>query len=758
MEYTNEQIRAAYALNLCTVSVSQIIDYADVNIMEQEYEAILNNLNLEQFPKDEALLNILKQILDTITTFRINEEDKSLVEKEYQQKVKNGIWEAVPSIGMIIGGVTPLTMSLSLVTQIGISYMNYRRSKAEREIEVDKARLKLDNAALEQFNALRRNLFDTAWRLSDRYGFSDELRLSEKQIHQFNMILMDSDPVRKFERLDMIKDDFMAYPPFWYYYGNTADTIADSPVMINLGTRDKYRNTAMEAFRQFREVNKYSLLRQDCIASANALELADLLDQKNDVPEISDLVGEAVRYSGKENDILQLAAMEYLNIGMHEEAEKILRQLVNEQYNTIMNAQLLSGVYINAVRKTGSVEAKQNYRILASRVGLNKLFPMPQNNDAEQEMLEEKFTNEQKKLLTMKYRIVFDELADRYAEKFKNIIPAPSTKNPDLQKREQIFRVFSDPGKAEQYIAVLRDAGIPFRIIDLLNDIFEDCGTISFIGDAVMDRLYKDIEKAVFAHQEYFAQMQKKLNDGSFEKTDMEQLLDLDLMAFTSELYKDLGQETIKYVETREELLDFSIADINLMEFCRQHYLSDPTLRIGKDGNELRVPSVPKKRRLEYALLGSEAIDASNQNANSTEMLMIIKEQIPKILKPDSGSKFFMRDDSKLDRYFNKVYLLKKDPALRTHTLAILDGTGATISDLIFTTHGIVTVRGQIVRKMIPYHDIEWSEGINKELVIDGWYINDDVNMDALYELIKRLSERAERLPEFSETRFGIPQ
>lgn len=181
MEYTNEQIRAAYALNLCTVSVSQIIDYADVNIMEQEYEAILNNLNLEQFPKDEALLNILKQILDTITSFRINEEDKNLVEKEYQQKVKNGIWEAVPSIGMIIGGVTPLTMSLSLVTQIGISYMNYRRSKAEREIEVDKAHLKLDNAALEQFNALRRNLFDTAWRLSDRYGFSDELRLSKSR-------------------------------------------------------------------------------------------------------------------------------------------------------------------------------------------------------------------------------------------------------------------------------------------------------------------------------------------------------------------------------------------------------------------------------------------------------------------------------------------------------------------------------------------------------------------------------------------------
>ena len=33
---TMEQIQAAYALNLCSVSVSQIIDYNDINILEQE--------------------------------------------------------------------------------------------------------------------------------------------------------------------------------------------------------------------------------------------------------------------------------------------------------------------------------------------------------------------------------------------------------------------------------------------------------------------------------------------------------------------------------------------------------------------------------------------------------------------------------------------------------------------------------------------------------------------------------------------------
>ena len=65
--YEDEKLKAAYALNLCTVSISQIVDYNDINILKQEYETIMNNLNLEKMPKDEALLEILKEIMDEIT-------------------------------------------------------------------------------------------------------------------------------------------------------------------------------------------------------------------------------------------------------------------------------------------------------------------------------------------------------------------------------------------------------------------------------------------------------------------------------------------------------------------------------------------------------------------------------------------------------------------------------------------------------------------------------------------------------------------
>jgi hypothetical protein len=66
--YTDEQkIKAAYALNMCTVSLTQIVDYSDPYILEQEYDAILNNLNIQNIIHDEALLKLIKKIMETIS-------------------------------------------------------------------------------------------------------------------------------------------------------------------------------------------------------------------------------------------------------------------------------------------------------------------------------------------------------------------------------------------------------------------------------------------------------------------------------------------------------------------------------------------------------------------------------------------------------------------------------------------------------------------------------------------------------------------
>jgi hypothetical protein len=180
--------RVAYALNLCTVSVSQIIDYHDIYILEQEYDAILNNINIQKFVKDDALLAVIKQILDVITFFKIQERDKKFIEKEYQYKLKNAIWSAVPNLSIIFTGGDPINMAIAAATQIGIGYMNYRRNKSQYLLEKEKEEWELQRSAIEQFNGLRRELFEASWHLSNRYNFDDKYRLTERQINQYNII------------------------------------------------------------------------------------------------------------------------------------------------------------------------------------------------------------------------------------------------------------------------------------------------------------------------------------------------------------------------------------------------------------------------------------------------------------------------------------------------------------------------------------------------------------------------------------------
>ena len=355
----HDQLKAAYALNLCTVSVSQIVDYKDLNVLEQEYELILNNLNLHNMPKDQALLHILRQILDTVTFFRIYEGDKMMLEKKYQQKIKNAILNTIPSFALIAVG-EPYTFAISMIASVGMGYMNYRKEKANILTEREEQEWTLQRSAIEQFNALRRELFDTAWRLSDSYEFDDKYRLTESQISQYNSILMDSIPLRKYERLNSIKDNFEAYPPFWYYLANAAMDVVnvyknETAFGDNISAINKYTQLAEQNYQKYLDKD-IDLLRNNYIRSACDLEYAALLldslprieenEKKLRLCKINYLIDDAIKHCGSKLDILQIASIYYLKINKAEEATKHLRKLVIENYNTKTNSQLLSFIYL----------------------------------------------------------------------------------------------------------------------------------------------------------------------------------------------------------------------------------------------------------------------------------------------------------------------------------------------------------------------------------------------------------------------------
>lgn len=423
---------AAYALNLCTVSVSQIVDYDDLRFLEREYEAILNNLNLKNMPNDDSLLDILKQLLNVITFFRIQEGDKLMLEKEYQHKMKNQIWSAVPNIGVIIATGDPVAMAVSLATQVGTGYMNYRKAKAENELEKEKQKWQLQRSAMEQFNGLRRELFNTAWRLSKRFQFEDELRLTERQITQYNDILTEEDPICRYERLGRLEDNFRAYPPFLYYWGHAAAQVYEQYKGKDSTLANKYKQFAIDKFyqyMQFAENTKTELLREDQVTASCALEYADLLMGIQGMEDkILSLLKLAQEKSGDAFDTLQLCAMTYLRMGKTAEARRLLRILVNEKYNPEINVNMLSRMYLADILR-GSIEAKEEYNSLYVRRESEKsygnyMIPIPEVksvNETQLWELEQEYIENQKYDLIQQTNMAVEQYLLRQKREFINI-------------------------------------------------------------------------------------------------------------------------------------------------------------------------------------------------------------------------------------------------------------------------------------------------------------------------------------------------
>lgn len=758
-----EKKRAAYALNLCTVSVSQIIDYNDVNILEQEYETILNNLNLEHMPKDEALLSILKQLLDTVTYFRIQDGDKEFVEKEYQHKMKNAIWSAVPNFGIVAAGGNPFIVAASLATQVGIGYMNYRKAKLNNGIEKEQRNWQLQRAAIEQLNGLRRELFDASWRLADKYKFPDEYRLTERQITQYNKILMDSDDLRKYERLEAVQKFFSAYPPFWYYFGHAANIIAHQA--LDNGENavyNKYKQLAISHFETYMQVNRYALLREDQITSSCALEYIDLLDNVKDKEKIKELLDFAERMSGYECDILQLCAIAYLRIGEINQSMELLKYLVNESYNVVTNAQLLSSIYVNSYFEDKTSGMDVDYKMLTRKVNEDLLFPFPKTPTDDIVDLKRDFVGKQQVLLLQKYAYVLEKYIRKYNIQFNKCIPVPYEERrysdsffydqeQYMQERRNQYKIlFSNENKIHEYSLRLAETNIPLAYLEIFNEMLNSIEYI--IPDAPMKRidtmqqLAECIERKILNKKEEINDLQRKINDNcNFKefKKEFEKLFDLNYEYFTEDFFKRVVDVLKTHVFSLQHMLDFSREETILHEFCIKEGI--PEFKIVMDINSQSYGQFAGEHvYLSSELLGGEALENTKMLLRAKKMAKCIEQAIGTITSPGKNINVHIRGTTK-DALHNYLNVRKYAKNLDCRIVAVIEDSSllASKKDLIFTIDGIIVdktfTRFNENIVLISYSDVTNDDGGLK--IGNDVYKNKGVITEKLFDLIQELSE-----------------
>lgn len=747
MDSLEKKNNAAYALNLCTVSVSQIIDYDDLNVMEQEYDAILNNLNLENMPHDEALLNILKQILDTITFFKIEEGDKKIMDMKYRQKMRDAIWSAAPNLGLIVAGGNPLTMAISLASQIGIGYMNYRKEKAQNNLDYEEQKWKLQRTAIEQLNGLQRELLDTAWRLADAYGFEDKLRLTERQIKHYDAILMEDNPLRKYDRLESVMDNFTAYPPFWYHLGNTANTISrDSSLGISDKSKEYYRNKAKEHFKQFWEANKYPLLREDQLASSCALEYADLLIEDGTSKEqIVDLIDKAVQYAGNAWDVLQLCAIGYLRADAKEKAIPALKILVNERYNSSVNAQLLSGIYISEYTNNNNPEAKAMYESLKCRVTDNAyLIPWPaESTDSELE-----FYDNQKEMLSRRYRHMLYSFRNKYSTLLNKLIIIPED---EMQRAEADYtedhleeRINALENTLasyrEEYLAELNGGSIGINLVNLLNRMFSSLSTLPLLTNISEPVLLaeKQVEKA----SERIEHIQDKIKDSSFTKDDYRELQNITSWDFLEDIFNSIQKQIDDSISSMNNMLQLSSATSEMLEFCQKEDIAIPE---SKEDRMKDAAAVTKKPYyLSYKLLGDKAVITSMGLAKRDEMLGVIKSKIEASIKGSGNISIAYHGSNAFDIYFSKCSTAVKD--YKADVIAVMDDkTFLFDTDLLFTDNGIIIVERNGLKEICKYDSVDYNSKTEKLTIGSITYHHNGVDLSALNAALIELKQLTQK-------------
>lgn len=739
----DDKKRAAYALNMCMVSVSQIVDYNDINILEQEYDAILNNLNLERIPKDEALLKILKHLLNTITYFRIQEGDKKLIEKEYQHKMKNAIWNAVPNFGILVAG-DPISIAFSLANQVGIGYMNYRRKKAENELELERQMWQLQRSAIEQFNALRRELFDTAWRLADRYNFPDSYRLTEKQIKQYNNILMDGNEIRKFERLEAIKDKFEAYPPFWYFIGNTANYIAENFKDIKTSTKVKFRERALSYFAKYMELNRFNILREDQLAASCALEHVEILlnNGEKDFSKIKALLNTAAKMSGDSFDVLQLCAVNYLRIGERELAEKYLRILVNEDYNKIVNAQLLSGIYV-------SKRNEADYDLLKTRVNEKYLYPMPKRNQ-NLKLLEMSFEQKQGDVVLEKYNKVLFEIMQKAKIEWKSIVEYPQKNDGKngIKINEDIFKI----GK-RAYLKTLENGKYQLKLVELLRAFLRDCYDLTLFKFRGKPEILKEFVNPRNHNNHKIRKviqnvniMQTKINSADeFTFEDYNSIQQIPFSSIMTEIV-DYLQKTIKDKICQSELKDIQLLDSALVDFCRKNQYKEPEILIDIN-NSIEKYNENDESFVDVEIFGEDAVALQKRY----EQLEILRKEAKNfcqekpIVRDKQGAKLYFESDFK--EYFNTK--TKEIKALKEWAVLIIGSEykqpKQKCSDLIFLPGHIIRIEDMQIKGKHCEEELKVKDDgivIEERLFSNYKYSNPYVDYGALISLFETLKEK----------------
>jgi len=311
------QLQVLQSLNLIAVSLTHIMTYNDKVVLDQEYNTIINNLNLSNIP-DADIITLLQELMDLLTNSKIQDHERDYLltrfDKNVQNELKNRVRSRIFDTDLVLN---PYMGILKSVLYTGSFYFNYRSQMETYAKEKEEGKWAIEAKTMQGLNSFYKKLLKYSWELMRRYELPDEWRLNEKQLRDYTDILKETDLERRYRKLERIEKSFKKFPPYWYYRGQAAEEIGKN-------------KEAIDCFNQFQRINQ-RILRKDPYAASVAM-CKTMLQVEQSIPTILESDLELILANSDDADWgnILFVALQYGRMGDSDTAGKlILRNLDN---------------------------------------------------------------------------------------------------------------------------------------------------------------------------------------------------------------------------------------------------------------------------------------------------------------------------------------------------------------------------------------------------------------------------------------------
>lgn len=353
--------RTALALNYAHAALYTITDYNDRVVLDQEYREILNNIKLSAI-QDEEVIDLLKKLLDTLNQYLLSDQEQEVVKAIYQNKIDEAFYESLSTSSITgslgnAGGALAIPLPAGsfiaagmVVSDLAAQMVNYREHVEEYRKKINRETWELKKEQAIQLTNLRKQFLMYYWNLMRKYKIPDQWRITEKQFATLLDILKDTDKNRQYRRLDRIKGQFEAYPPFWYYLGKAAQTLK--------------RYDAARAAYDFVIDRHFDYFRDDTIYASILLNRIQLYSYPKDKEIIETLLDKIVKVNPSDGSKMLAVALYLGGIGHYPKAINLLQRNIDENFMVVLNTRLLTEFNVS----TGSKGNIDKYRKLIRKM------------------------------------------------------------------------------------------------------------------------------------------------------------------------------------------------------------------------------------------------------------------------------------------------------------------------------------------------------------------------------------------------------